>query len=106
MNSPISLPFFGRGNSGHPIECSEKVLPRLPLFVENPAARGGDFVVASSALAGLLDPTSLNPAACLEAIEHRIKRGNVKLQHAFGALLDQLRDFISVPRTILHQRQY
>src|SRR6185369_4584215 len=92
-------------DSGDAIERGEEIGPGLTLFVQDFAAGGGDFVIASSALAGFFNPSALNPAASFEPIEHRIKRGDVELKHSVGTLFDEFGNFISVTRSVFDQRQ-
>ena len=64
-------------------------LPGVPLARQHAPALGGEPVeTASSALAGFLDPPSLQPAALLETVEQGIERGDVELQLAVRQSLD------------------
>ena len=77
--------------------ASDEVLPAAALRGEDLAPDRRQPVVAAAALAGLLDPLPLDPAALLEAVEERVERGDVVAQRAAGARLDQLADLVAVP---------
>src|SRR4029079_18764653 len=83
----------------------DELAPVAPLRGEDLAPFDGQAVEAPPALAGFLDPPPGDPAALLEAVEQRIERRHLELEAAARALLDQLADFIAVPRPRLDQRQ-
>src|SRR5947207_13170143 len=99
----FSLSSLRRIDPSDAIERRKEIGPGLPLFVENLAPGGCHFVVAPPALSRFLNPASLNPPARLEPVEHRIERCDVKLEHGFGTLLDQLRDLVVVARPVINQ---
>src|SRR4029077_12088846 len=84
-------------NGGH------KSLPVRALREQHFLARSGDAEIAAAALAGLVHPPSLEPAAFLQAVKHGVERGHVKTQRSGRAGLDQLADLISMALAILHQ---
>jgi hypothetical protein len=97
---------FSRVDTGNTVQRREEVRPGLPLFVEDPSARGSHFVVSPASLSGFLNPPPLDPSSGFEPVKHRIERCDVELEHTFGSLLDQLGDFVTVAWPILYQRQY
>ena len=81
--------------------CTDRSLPR-----QHAPSLARQLVVAPPPLAGLLDPPAFDPAALLEAIQHRIERRDPEGEGAFGPRLDQLADLVAVARPLLHQRQH
>ena len=88
----------------HAVERGEELLPGVALRGQHLAPLGRQLVIAAPALAGLLDPLPLDEPAPLQAVEQRVERGDVELEHAVGALADELCDFVAVARAVLHQR--
>src|SRR5690348_16178291 len=84
---------------------SHELLPAVPLCLERPLTTCRDAVVAPPPLTGLLHPSPLDPPSALHAIEHRVQRRDVKVQHAVGARLDQPAQIVAVPRLVLEQRE-
>ena len=94
-----------RIHAGHLAERRDEPAPVFALFRQDRAAGLGDAVVAAPALAGLLDPASLDPAAVLEAVERGVERREREAEVAAGALFDQLRDLVAVVRFVLDHRE-
>ena len=87
---------LSRFNSCYPIEGGEEVRPGLSLLGKNFSTGGREFVIPAPALPGFFNPPALNPPTRFQAVEQRIQRSYMKLQDAFGALLDELCDFVAV----------
>src|SRR5262245_10811018 len=85
------------------IDGGHEFTPRPALRFEDAGARGREAVVAAAALAGLLDPAAVNPAAFFETVEQRIERRDAELEHAAGAQLDQLAEVITMPRLVFNE---
>src|SRR5262249_42615495 len=79
--------------------------PAAALGGQHLLSRGRQPVVAAPALAGLLDPAPLYPAAFFKPVQQRIQRGNVEPHHPARPDLDQLADLVAVPRAILDKRK-
>src|SRR6185503_13432904 len=99
-----------RGHSGmfHPGDAADRpgeLAPGAALRGQHLRAGRGQAVIAAPALAGLLDPAALDPAALLEAVEQRIEGGDAELQHAARSRFDQLAQVVAVSRLILDQRK-
>src|SRR5687767_8632704 len=75
----------------------DELFPARAMAGQHAASFGSDPVKPLAALAGLLHPAPGDEAALLEAVEHRVERGDVELEHAAGPLLDQLADLVAVP---------
>src|SRR5262249_38669580 len=95
-----------RSRIAHPHACdladrARELLPALALLLEDGRAGGEEAIVTSPSLAGLLHPSTSDPAAFLHAIEQRIECGGVKREHALRSLLDQFGNLIPVPRLVL-----
>src|SRR5690242_19782843 len=86
------------------IDGSRKSAPARALFGKNFATRLSQTVVAPAASACRF-PFALDPTAPLEAIKQRIERSDVEAHHAFGALGDELADFIAVTGLVLEKRE-
>src|SRR5690606_14199490 len=82
-----------------------EALPGLALALEHAAAVRGQRVVAPPALARPLDPATLQPAALLEPVQQRVRRGDVEHELATGPRLDELADLVAVPWLGLDDRQ-
>src|ERR1019366_1083905 len=80
-------------------------LPALPLGSQDLAPLRGQPVIAPAALAALLHPSALDPAALFQAIQQRVQRRRVKTERALRSLLDQLADFVAVAGRSLEQRE-
>src|SRR5579862_2855728 len=91
--------------SGDAVDGFDELAPGGALRVEHLRALGRQAVVAAPALARLLDPASLNPAALLEAIEQRIERGDAEAQEAARADFDQLAEVVSLAWLIGDERE-
>src|ERR1019366_3331169 len=83
-------------DSGDAADGIDEGLPALALGGQDFAPLRGQPVIASPALAALLDPAALNPAAFFEAIQQRVERRRVKTERAVRPLFDQLADFVAV----------
>src|SRR5882762_626207 len=83
----------------------DELAPVVTLCGEHVPAFGGQAVEAAPALARLLDPLARDPPALLEAIEEGIEGGDLELEAAAGACLDQLADLVAVARARLDERQ-
>ncbi len=66
---------------------------------------GGDAVAAATSLPGRFDPSTLEAASFLHAIESRVERSDVKSEGSLGTLVDQFAYFISVAWLVLEQCQ-
>src|SRR5688572_24550101 len=89
----------------HRVDRRNVVLPCLALPGEHASSFRGEAVEASLPLAGLLDPSPLDPAAVFEAQQRGVERGEREGQAAARARFDQLADFVAVPRPRVDQRQ-
>jgi len=65
----------------------------------------GQPVIAPPALAALLHPLALNPAALFQAVQQRVQGRRVKTERTFGSPLDQLADFVAVAWQGFQQRE-
>ena len=83
----------------------DEAFPRIPLAGQDAAPGRGQAVEAASPLSGLLDPSSLQPSALFQAIEKGIQGGDVELELPVRARLDQLADFVAVPRPRFEDRE-
>src|SRR5215208_5554241 len=70
-------------------------LPAAALSGQYLLPLGRQSVIAPPPLARFFDPAALNPAALFQPVEKRVKRGDVKLQHAFRTRFDQLADLVT-----------
>src|SRR6185437_11768780 len=95
----------GMFNSCHPAHSSNEFLPALPLRAKHFSPLRSEAVVAPSSLFGLFHPTAIDQATVLQAVEQRIKGGDVKSQNAARPDLDEPGDVIAVARLILQQGQ-
>src|SRR5262245_7114511 len=87
------------------VERGKEIRAWGALVIEYVAPCGGKPIVTSTALARFLDPSALDPPTSFEPVQQRVERRYVKLQNAVRALLDQLRDFVAVPRTFFDERE-
>ena len=76
-----------------------ELIPGLPLSRQHPLTCRRQPIETAPTLARLLDPRSFNPAALLEAIQQRIERVEVEHQPPARLRLDQLAEFVAVPRS-------
>src|SRR5205085_4893323 len=81
-----------------------ELLPGVALSGQHLLPGGCQAVVAAAALARLLDPLPLYPAPPLHTVEQRVERGGVELEHAVGAVADELRDLVAVAGLVLYER--
>ena len=65
----------------------------------------GDAVIAAPPLAGLFDPSPLDPPALFHAVERRVERGQREAEVAVRSLLDQLRNLVAVMPLVLDHGQ-
>ena len=79
--------------------------PRLPLPGQDAPAFGREPVEAAFALAGFLDPSSLDPSAVLEPQQRRIEGRQREVQPPARPRLDELADLVAVPRPPFEQRE-
>src|ERR1700759_2163143 len=84
----FKAPLSSRIDPRHAVERGKKVFPCFALLDEYFLACGSELVKTAATLSGFLDPAALNETAFLKSIEQWIKRSNVELQHAPGALFD------------------
>src|SRR6185312_1234674 len=82
---------------------SHKFKPGITLLLQDLASGGRELVIAAAALACFFHPAALDPAALLQSVQQRIKRGNVEGERAVRLLLNELADFIAVARTGFQQ---
>src|SRR5688572_12137844 len=90
-------------NSGDLADRADELAPAIPLRLQRLPASRSQAIITPAALAGFFDPAASNPAAFFEAIKKRVKRSDIEMQNATGAHLDELADFITVPRPVLDQ---
>src|SRR4029077_12440318 len=84
----------------------EDLPPFLALRREHVAALGRDLVVPPAPLSRLLDPAALDPSAFFELVEGCVERREVEGERAAGALLDQLRQLVAVPRLVVEKCEH
>lgn len=104
----LAISFFQFGfscifPSRNAIDSFYEFVPSAPLGGEHAPAFFGQVVIAAAALAGLFNPTPVDPAALLDPIEHWIERGDAEFHGTGGALLDQLADVVTVAGLVLEQ---
>src|SRR5450759_2404665 len=75
-------------DSGDAAGGLDEGLPALPLGSQDFPYLSGQQVIAAPALAALFDPSALNPAALLQAIQQRVERRRVKSERAVRSLFD------------------
>src|ERR1700678_3506020 len=100
-----SLDQSGMFFSGNSIDRVDKIAPGVALFLQNCLAQSSQLVVSPPALTSLFDPSPNNESTFFEAIEQRIKRGDIELERTFGTLFYEFADFIPVSRTMFDQRE-
>src|SRR5450759_852300 len=83
-------------DSGDSVDGLHEGLPALPLGSQDFPSLRGQPVIAPPALAALLHPSALNPAALLQAIQQRVERCRVKTERALRSLFDQLADLVAM----------
>src|SRR5436190_23610363 len=98
-----------RGHSGifdsrNPVDGFHELAPGALLRGQHGGARLRQPVVAAPALAGLLNPAALDPAAFLEAVQQRIKRRDAELEDAARARLYEFAKVVALPRLIAPER--
>src|SRR5918993_2675291 len=81
-----------------PIDGCHEIAPAAALRGKHTPPSGSQAIEPAPAFAWLLDPGATYPAAPLEPVEQRIQRRDVETNGAARACLDQLGDFIAVPR--------
>src|SRR5687768_6085109 len=79
---------IGVGGAHDGIDRLDVRLPRFALTREHAAAFRREAIEAALALAGLLYPSSFDPAAVLEAEDRRVERRQREGEPAAGAGLD------------------
>src|SRR3989442_2860104 len=84
----------------------EEQPPFLALRREHFAAFGRDLVITPAPLPRLLDPAALDPFAFFELVEGCVERCEVEGERAAGAILDQLRQLVAVPRFIVEKCEH
>src|SRR5688500_17531038 len=89
----------------HLTQRFDESLPVLALVGEHLAAGFGDAVVTAPALAGLLDPSPLDPLAVFHAVQRGVERGEGEADRPAGSLVDQAGDFIAVTAAIFEKRE-
>ncbi len=77
--------------------------PPAALRGQGPAALSGELVIAPPPLAGLLDPSALDPLAILELVEEGIERGDVKGQQSVRFSRDLARDVVAVELAVVER---
>ena len=83
----------------------DELVPGLALSRQHTLTCRRQPIEAAPALARLLDPRPLDPAALFEAIEQRIERVEVEHQPPARLRLDELAEFIAVPGSGYQHRQ-
>src|ERR1044071_2130058 len=93
-------------NSGNAVDCFDKLLPTVPLCGQYFSALGSQTVITTTTLAGLLDPSPLNPTTSFEPIQQRVKRSDIKPQPPARAPFNQVSDVIPMPRLVFDEGEY
>src|SRR5215469_7500339 len=78
------------------LERFDESVPAATLFRQDFAAGARQLIVAAPALSRSFDPMPGNQAFPFEAVEHRVQRGDLKRDCAFGPTLDLDTDFVAV----------
>ena len=86
--------------------ASTNAIPGLALSRQHALTCRRQPIEAAPALARLLDPRPLDPAALFEAIEQRIERIEVEHQPAVRPRFDQLAKLVAVPGSGLQHGQH
>src|SRR5258708_33089287 len=87
------------------VERLDKLAPRAALVGESAPARARQAIEPFPPLTGLFDPLAFYQALALQAVQHRVQRGDVKLQLAVRSGFDQLRQFVAVARAFFEKRE-
>src|SRR5262245_55805258 len=93
----------------NPCDARERVdelLPAGAVAGEHAPALGRDAIEPAAALAGFLDPAPDDESALLQPVEHGVERGDVELEDAVGALVDELADLVAVAGALLDEREH
>jgi hypothetical protein len=88
------------GNDG------DEIPPAFLFGAEGFAAPRGEAVIAAAALLGLFDPASGDPTFGFETVEERVERGDVELESAAGAELDELGDIVAVAGLVFEKGEH
>src|SRR5688500_7706768 len=86
------------GGAEGAVHGADDLVPPRRLFGELRAARRRQPVVARAAVVLRRPPEGGDPAAILEAMERRVERSVLDLQHVFGSLRDGVSDGVAVRR--------
>src|SRR5690349_20637770 len=78
------------------VDRGDELAPARTLRLERLAAGGGELVVALAPLPRLLHPAADDPAAVLHLVQQRVERGDVEVQDAARARLDELLHLVAV----------
>src|SRR5689334_22860456 len=84
----ISVFQSGMFDTRDAVDRLDELPPAVALGGQHLFPFGRQAVVTAAALAGVLHPAALNPAALLQAVEQGVERGDVETQTAARALLD------------------
>src|ERR1041385_8364309 len=79
----------------------DKFAPRRSLLLKDDAPGRGKLVIATTTLAGLLHPLSLDPPALFQSIKQWVERSNIEAQSTLRTGFDQLADLVAVAGTRL-----
>src|SRR6516164_11455602 len=85
------------------VDGADEFLPAEALLRENPLSFCRKAVVPSPSLIGLFDPPPQNPTAVLEPVQQGIERGNVKIERAAGAQLDEFANVVTMAGLFVQQ---
>lgn len=91
--------------AGDPIERREERAPDPTLAGEYLPSGRRQPVKSPAPGAGTLDPAAFDQALVLQPVQNRIKGGDMKVNSALGAFLDEAADLVAVPLPFLEQRQ-
>src|SRR3982074_553633 len=101
----ISSFHSGMFHSRNAANRSDERFPLLALLRQNPIPLSGETVVAPAPLIGFFNPPPLNPASLFEPVQQRVERGDVEMEFATGADLDEPANIVAVARLRLQKRK-
>src|SRR6266516_4035115 len=82
-----------------------KLLPLPALQPEDTLSFRRQPVIPPSSLIRFLDPPPLDPTSLFQPVQQRVERGHMKMERASRAHVDELADFVPMPRLALQQGQ-
>src|SRR4051812_11718614 len=78
------------------IKRGDELAPFVTLLGEGAASERRQLVETAAALAGLLDPLSLDQLLAFQTVQQRVEGSHVKLQLVFRLGVDELRELVAV----------